>query len=170
MFPPAAFVRRDVGLLSGRVLPALLWQARTAEGSWRWVERHNRATAHPTDFGLLRLADDGETLQALRSALKGAAFVRSITPQQRITRSLLARAMGGEGTRQQQRQQQQQQQHEEEEEAHPVKGPGRLQTKSSYEVHEEDAHGAFRLPPLALHARVVAIAVDPPRRFEAQGC
>ena len=121
------------------------------------MERRNKATAHPTDFGLLRLADDGETLQALRTALMGVAFVRSITPQQRITRSLLARAMGGEGTREEQREQQQQQKEEaEEEEAHPVKGPGRLQTKSSYEVHAEGAHGALRVPPLALHARVVA--------------
>ena len=106
---------------------------------------------------LFRGEEVNEALQALRTALMGVAFVRSITPQQRITRSLLARAMGGEGTREEQREQQQQQKEEaEEEEAHPVKGPGRLQTKSSYEVHAEGAHGALRIPPLALNARVVA--------------
>lgn len=29
-------------------------------GSWEWVERRNKAAAYPTDFGLLRLAAEGE--------------------------------------------------------------------------------------------------------------
>ena len=42
-------------------------------GGWEWVERRNPAAAHPTDFGLLRLAPAGEAALKVRAGYCRAA-------------------------------------------------------------------------------------------------
>ncbi|CAM6083630.1 unnamed protein product [Calypogeia fissa] len=64
---------------------------------WNWVERRNPAAAFPTDFGLLRIQDDGR--EALLSQLAGVSFVRDVSPQMQFTRALTSEPSDSSSTR-----------------------------------------------------------------------
>ena len=56
------------------------------KGGWQWLPRVNAASAHPTDFGLVRLqAGEGEA--AMASRLRRMPFVRGVHADRRIRRS-----------------------------------------------------------------------------------
>ncbi|KAG2499417.1 hypothetical protein HYH03_002364 [Edaphochlamys debaryana] len=51
--------------------------------SWSWIDRHNPAARHPTDFALLSTSPDGE--EGVRRRLQSAAGVRGVHADQRYT-------------------------------------------------------------------------------------
>mmetsp|Transcript_28999 Transcript_28999/g.55594 ORF Transcript_28999/g.55594 Transcript_28999/m.55594 type:complete len:1292 (+) Transcript_28999:258-4133(+) len=139
-------------------LEAALASARTS--GWEWIARHNPAARFPTDFGLIKLSDD-LTVKGLQAMLVGVPFVKSVTAQQRIHRSLLARHLDRHLDRHVDQSTSEDpsppRSHSRSEDVapldardsgagveaeawsppEPVKGPGRLQTKSSFDVHAD---------------------------------
>ncbi|KAK3270783.1 Membrane-bound transcription factor site-1 protease, variant 2 [Cymbomonas tetramitiformis] len=56
------------------------------ESVWEWVERNNPAKRYPTDFGVLRV--DEAALKAVQAAVALIPWVKDLTTQQKIFRSL----------------------------------------------------------------------------------
>eukprot|EP00898_Chlorokybus_atmophyticus_P007485 jgi/Chlat1/7738/Chrsp66S07212 len=148
--PSAEYIVRFHGYRPVNELRVVLEEALGEQSSaeWQWVERNNPAMAFPTDFALVRIADSAVT--KIRSRIESVGGVRDVSSQRKHFRQPLSTSRHPHGFSDP-----------------PVKGPGRLQTASSFSVHRALQLEAGNLTTYSARRKLMGAASSITSMFQA---